>query len=84
MGLTTAQTGSTFSGMQEVETRIRERMTSQNITVKALAESTAIPRMTLSRRLVDPASLTLSELERIAAALDTSAIYLATGCEVAA
>lgn len=49
------------------------------MTVKSLAEATAIPRMTLSRRLTDPRSLTLEELERIATALDTSPIYLSTG-----
>jgi plasmid maintenance system antidote protein VapI len=54
-------------------------MSACHITVKALADTTAIPRMTLTRRLTDPSSLTLNELERIATALDTSAIYLATG-----
>lgn len=54
-------------------------MTELKISVKALADTTAIPRMTLTRRLTDPASLTLNELERIAAALDTSPIFLATG-----
>lgn len=70
--------------MQHVTDRIRQRMDACSLTVKALAETTAIPRMTLSRRLVDPSSLTLSELERIAAALDTSPLYLATGVELAA
>lgn len=64
---------------QVVERRIRDRMTELKISVKALADTTAIPRMTLTRRLTDPASLTLNELERIAAALDTSPIFLATG-----
>lgn len=70
--------------MQEVADRIRDRMTACRFTVKALADTTAIPRMTLTRRLTDPASLTLNELERIATALDTSAVYLATGIEDAA
>jgi transcriptional regulator with XRE-family HTH domain len=70
--------------MQQVSTRIRERMDAQRLTVKALSEITAIPRMTLTRRLADPSSLTLNELERVAMALDTSPVYLATGREVAA
>lgn len=70
--------------MQEVATRIRERLDARAMTVKALAEATAIPRMTLSRRLTDPRSMTLEELERIAIALDTSPIYLSTGQDDAA
>lgn len=69
--------------MQQVADRIQDRMTARNITVKALADTAAIPRMTLTRRLTDPSSLTLNELERIATALDTSAIYLATGQDAA-
>jgi transcriptional regulator with XRE-family HTH domain len=71
-------------GMQQVSRRIRSRMVARRLTVKALSEITAIPRMTLSRRLTDPSSLTLNELERIAGALDTSPVYLATGSEDAA
>ena len=84
MGLTHARLGTTFPGMQEVADRIRTRMAAREITVKALADTTAIPRMTLTRRLTDPSSLTLNELERIATALDTSAVELYVGAGVAA
>jgi len=70
--------------MQQVSTRIRERMAALDISVKSLSETTAIPRMTLTRRLADPATLTLNELERVAVALDTSPLYLVTGRESAA
>ena len=59
-------------------------MTARHVTVKALADTAAIPRMTLTRRLADPSSLTLNELERIASALDTSPIELYVGHEDAA
>ena len=70
--------------MQQVASRIRDRMTALDISVKALSDMAAIPRMTLTRRLTDPASLTLNELERIADVLQTSPVFLATGVEAAA
>lgn len=70
--------------MHEVSMRIRQRMEELRFSVKSLGDTTAIPRMTLTRRLADPSTLTLNELERIATALDTSPLYLATGHEVAA
>lgn len=59
--------------------RIRERMEALDVSVNALAEAAAIPRMTLTRRLVDPSALTLAEIERIAEALDTTALFIMTG-----
>lgn len=67
--------------MQATSTRIQQRMADLDIRVSALAESTTIPRMTLTRRLNEPAALTLSELDRIAAALEVSPLWLLTGGE---
>lgn len=69
--------------MQGTDNRIRHRMAEVDISVNALADATAIPRMTLTRRLADPSGLTFGELERIADALDVSALYLLTGDEAA-
>lgn len=65
--------------MQGIDNRIRERMDTLAVSVNALAETSAIPRMTLTRRLTDPATLTLSEVDRIAEALSVSSLYLMTG-----
>lgn len=70
--------------MQGIEDRIRQRMADREVSVNALAEASAIPRMTLTRRLNDPATLALSEVDRIAAALGTTAHWLLTGAEDAA
>ena len=59
--------------------RIRERMASADFSVNSLADAAAIPRMTLTRRLADPTTLTLAELDRIATALGTTSLYLTTG-----
>lgn len=69
--------------MHGIDNRIRQRMTDTGTSVKALSEATAIPRMTLSRRLVDPDTLALAEVDRIAAALETTALWLLTGLDAA-
>lgn len=70
--------------MPDTEKRIRNRMTAMGLSENALADRTAIPRMTLRRRLVDTDSMTLAEVERIALALDTSAPWILFGIETAA
>lgn len=55
--------------MQYIADRIEAGMAAREFSVSRLAEASLIPRMTLSRRLADPATFTLAELERIASAL---------------
>lgn len=69
--------------MQATADRIKDQMTALGLSVNSLAEETAIPRMTLTRRLADPASLTLAEIDRLAVALDTSSLWLTTGLSAA-
>lgn len=63
--------------------RISGLMEESGLSVKALAEATAIPRVTLSRRLADPSTFTLAELERVAAALKVTPLFLLTGKDAA-
>lgn len=79
MGLHPAQLGYSVCRMQAAAERIKDLMTSLGISVSSLADQTAIPRMTLTRRLADPANLTLAEIDRIATALETTSLYLTTG-----
>lgn len=76
--------GSSVGVMQGTKDRIERHMDATGHTVTSLADATAIPRMTLTRRLTDPSTLTLAEVERIAGALDVTALYLLTGSEDAA
>lgn len=55
---------------------IRSQLAAHDLSVAALAEATGIPRMTLTRRLADPGSFTLSELSRVAAVLDLPIVDL--------
>lgn len=79
MGLHPAQMGTNVAVVQETTNRIRSRMQELSLSVAALAESAAIPRMTLSRRLADPATLTLAEVDRIAASLNVDPTWLLVG-----
>lgn len=63
--------------------RIRNLIKAQDLSVNALAEATAIPRMTPTRRLADPETLTLAEVERIAGALKVKSLWLLTGKDAA-
>lgn len=65
--------------MQDIAERIKDRMEDLGFSVNSLADETAIPRMTLTRRIADPTSLTLAEVDRLARALGTTSLFLATG-----
>jgi transcriptional regulator with XRE-family HTH domain len=60
------------SDMQHIPHRIEAARTAHDLSLTQLAERSGVPRQTLSRRLVDPESFTLGELERIAIVLDTT------------
>lgn len=84
MGLHSVCLGTSVRDMQTPLDRIRGLMEDSGTSVKGLAEATAIPRVTLSRRLANPADFTLAEIDRIATALGVSPIYLLTGSEAVA
>lgn len=73
------QMGTSVLDMQTPLDRIRGLMEASGTSVKGLAEATAIPRVTLSRRLATPSDFTLAELDRIAAALGVTTMYLMLG-----
>lgn len=52
--------------MHHITDRIEAKRLADGISVASLAEKTAIPRQTLTRRLSDPASFTLTEITRVA------------------
>lgn len=60
----------------DTATRIREQMQAAGISVNALADATAIPRMTLTRRLARPDTFTLTEIERVATALNVRVSWI--------
>jgi transcriptional regulator with XRE-family HTH domain len=62
--------------MDTAQERISSLMEERGLTVKALAERAGIPRMTLTRRLADPRTFTLGEVDRIAAVLDVDPLHL--------
>lgn len=53
--------------------RIEQQRTRQGMSLRTLADTAAIPRVTLKRRLADPRSFTLAELARIFDALGIKA-----------
>ena len=63
--------------MDQITSRIEAIRLARGLSETELATVSAIPRMTFRRRLVDPASFTVSELERVARALSTTAGFLA-------
>lgn len=63
--------------MDQITARIEALRLARGLSETQLATASAIPRMTFRRRLIDPASFTVSELDRVAAALETTAAYLA-------
>jgi hypothetical protein len=58
--------------MQHIATRIEALRKGKGISEAQLALDSAIPRVTLRRRMVAPETFTLIELHRIAAALDVT------------
>jgi transcriptional regulator with XRE-family HTH domain len=64
-------------GMDQITARIEALRLARGLSETQLATASAISRMTFRRRLVDPTSFTVSELERVAAALGTTAAHLA-------
>lgn len=55
--------------MQTITDRIATGMKDLGLSVKALADETGIPRVTLMRRLDRPETLTIAEVNRISDAL---------------
>lgn len=68
----------TVEDMQQITDRIRAEMAANGLSVSGLSRKTAIPRVTLIRRLADPTTMTLSEVSRIAEALGISPFDLAS------
>lgn len=58
--------------MQHIATRIKALRKAKGLSEAQLAVDSAIPRVTLRRRLATPETFTLIELQRLAAALDTT------------
>lgn len=69
--------------MDHIASRIIELRTSLGISETALADTCAIPRTTFKRRLVDPRTITLAELDRLADALNTTPEWLWFGEDAA-
>lgn len=65
--------------MTGVADRIHSRRETLDISVNKLATEAAIPRITLTRRLADPSTFTLAELDRIATVLGMDSLELLTG-----
>jgi hypothetical protein len=65
--------------MTHIQDRIEAARQTAGLSHSGLAEKAGIPRMTLSRRMVDPATFTIGELERIAAVLGTTVEALVFG-----
>jgi len=57
--------------MERIAAQITALREAQGISETRLADNAAIPRTTFKRRLIDPDSFTLAELERVAGALGT-------------
>lgn len=73
--------GTTLS--QAVAQTVREAMVTADLSELALSETTAIPRVTLRRRLRG-SPFTTDELERVALALDTTMSALVSQAEASA
>jgi hypothetical protein len=74
----------TPSATQTVAAIVTRTMAQQDISVKSLAESTTIPRTTLTRRLGGHSPFTINELGLIASVLGTTASRIAAEAERAA
>lgn len=64
--------------MGQITDRITSLRLAAGLSESRLADSSAIPRTTFKRRLVNPASFTLAELENVAAVLgvEPSSLWL--------
>lgn len=60
----------------QIPQRIEQQRVAAGLSETQLATMSAIPRMTLKRRMVDPSTFKMSELERVAAALDVTVLWL--------
>lgn len=60
----------------QISERIEAQRVAAGLSETQLATESAIPRMTLKRRLLDPTGFKLSELERIANVLDVKVSWL--------
>jgi transcriptional regulator with XRE-family HTH domain len=65
--------------MQQITSRIEAAMESLDLSLTRLAEQSGVPRQTLARRLLDPSSFSLGELEAIARVLNSSTEALVFG-----
>jgi transcriptional regulator with XRE-family HTH domain len=65
--------------MTQIATRIQALREAAGLSESRLADNSAIPRTTFKRRLVNPASFTLEEIERLADALDADPAWLWLG-----
>lgn len=69
--------------MEPITTRINSLREASGLSESRLADVSAIPRTTFKRRLVDPSSFTLREIERLASALGTDPGWLWRGDDAA-
>ena len=69
--------------MEQITARITTLREAAGLSETRLADNSAIPRTTFKRRLVNPASFTLAEVERLAEALSTDPGWLWRGDEAA-
>lgn len=67
--------------MTTISERIEARMAELGLSETQTATEAAMARMTFKRRLVDPMTMTVGELERLASALDTNVLWLTFGDE---
>lgn len=65
--------------MGQITTRITALRQASGLSESRLADSSAIPRTTFKRRLVNPATFTLGEMERLAEALEADPAWIWLG-----
>lgn len=69
--------------MEQITTRIKALREAAGLSESRLADNSAIPRTTFKRRLVNPATFTLAEVERLAKVLGTDPGWLWRGDDAA-
>lgn len=69
--------------MKEIATRINSLREASGLSESRLADDSAIPRTTFKRRLIDPGTFTLGEMERLAGVLGTDPGWLWHGDDAA-
>lgn len=65
--------------MGQITTRITTLRQASGLSESRLADTSAIPRTTFKRRLVNPGTFTLAEMERLAHALEADPAWLWLG-----